>query len=211
MNFTQFQKDLIKDILNKDIADIESFVKKHVKHSTDITGFNYSVPSGAVIGDKETGLIVEAGQYDKFVEFKIVWDFLLQNGYIYNIENENPKNNLLSLLVKTKNGNSVGKEERLMMGYIPCKIYSLPILSDFVKNEFRTQNEQNIEREIKDRKRAQNITIGIAVISIIASILSVIFNSKQRDVFIKNNNAFRDTIHVTIEQHQESTKLIKKK
>ena len=70
------------------------------------------------------------------------------------------------------------------------KYFPSPSLHEFIKYNYKNLEERRIDDEIKDRKRAQKLTILVAVLSIIASVLSAWFhysiNTQERNVTIEN-------------------------
>jgi hypothetical protein len=91
-------------------------------------------------------------------------------------------------------------------------------LSKFIENQYLTNDEAKQKEEKEDRIGSQKLTRKVAYtsisISIIVSVISMIFNylayTTKREVIISNPKAFKDTISVYIINGKDSIQLNRK-
>lgn len=202
MRFSEFQKELIKRISNYQIPDLKTFIIEyfpiHDIHKEDLSSHNFSGRQFNVIilSDFE-------GAHNMLCEFLFLLKFLNNNNLIYCnnesqydihfIDNDNSHLNTIQKI------NTLFSENHIHI------YYPTPFLIDFINRDYLTEDDYYRKEEDKDRKKAQSLTRLIALISIVLSFASAMLNflifSNDRDVNIKNINAFKDTTKILIIQN----------
>lgn len=99
-----------------------------------------------------------------------------------------------AILFKAENGKYVYdgyvRTNRLIWKYKDLLLFRTPSLDLFIDNGFRTQSEVTRDEELQHRNKSHNLTLKVAIGSIIVSLLATIFNiflsNKNREVHITN-------------------------
>lgn len=129
---------------------------------------------------------------EKIERFNEIYNYLIANGFLSNSEVETSPS-MIPLPVKTVNNVDVY--------VIPPQIYDHLItnrhrricvkeaLKNFIDRKYKTNEEQELEKERDARKRAEILTIFIAAISIIATLLPFLYDlctpNKETIIIIK--------------------------
>ncbi|MCX6168005.1 MAG: hypothetical protein NTX65_01595 [Ignavibacteriales bacterium] len=216
MYLTEFQKELVKAIIDKKINDIESFFHNFCEltesrnqgaiHMSDF-GTVQNNSKIYIAKDEDSALL-------KTKEFITLWIALERVDLIFSIKSPNKKYNTP---IFKKNNSPFSELSSISKDYFTTEIVYTPALNKFYERNYLTNMEYEQNQERLDRKESQKLTRKIAYISIsitiVVSILTAIFNyltySTDRNVKITNKEAFKDTIAVKIVTKPDSLKLEK--
>lgn len=216
---TEFQKKIIDKIISREVNDIYSFFK-------ELFGWKYR--NYIWSGYKE--IINEDYQHDcdylyeinkdqiedirlKISEYISLFNLIEKNNYIYSIE---IKKRIFMPLMIFKSATQIDELKLFDLMNINQLIYNRskyeffpsPELAAFKERGYITVQQEILLKEIKERKRAQYLTIIVALLSIFVGLMSIIvdivYSGKDRDVNIKNENAFKDTIFVKYVKDNEN-------
>ena len=87
-------------------------------------------------------------------------------------------------------------------------------LDVFIRNNYKTIEEMYMEDEKKQRKRAETRMTIIAIVSILASVITTILGyitySNEREVYIKNESIIEKPLPIIIDNLDELENIIKK-
>lgn len=209
--FTAFQKEVIDKIIERKISDIYSFLE--VMRLCTVRNYGWSEHKRAISSENvhECNYLYELNEttFDELKiqisEFISVCNFIERESYIYAFP---IKTRIFKPIVMFKSDTEIDNSETFNFYSINQLIFSRslyeffpsPELETFKKRNYRTIQQIILIQEIKDRKRAQLLTLFVALLSIVVGLMSIIvditYSGKERDVNIKNENAFKDTIIV---------------
>jgi len=201
MKLSNFQKTVISSILDGKCTEIESFLNKYGELTQEVSQGNYFVANtpfnnGSIVYvPKDRNLT-----FTRLKEFVSLWDRLQVMGLIYTVSLDLKGKPLFPLFERNLSPDTAMLSiihERLLK-----EIVTLPELTDFTARGFLTTEEYFLQEENRDRKKAQRLTLIIAVVSIAATFISALFQyftyTTDRNVVIKNAHAFSDTTKVII-------------
>jgi len=201
MELTEEQKKIIEtiaekritnvyDLLCKGIMDIIKIPDKkdttiEIKTPIEITKYlPYYYPSEA----ESDEILIKIANIDCLCK-------TLQNKGIIYICNTDLKLNIPIFFIEIDGKNIV--EQRIndfLKRFDDTIILAAPVLYDFIKNDYKTTEEIELISEREARKSAEQFTKGIAIFSIIVSLIigigttifSYLTNTKEREMIIKN-------------------------
>ena len=205
MHLTEFQKEIIKSIIDHEVNDIESFFRKFCELTEAI---NQSGTHMSDFGNIRQNMRIfiprdENATLLKTKEFITLWKALERVDLIFSISSTTRQFNTPIF----NNRNMPFKElSDISKEYFFREIVFTPELNKFYKREYLTNLEFEQNQERRDRKESQKLTRKIAYITvsitIIVSALTAIFNyltyTTDRNVKITNKEAFKDTIIVRV-------------
>jgi len=219
MELSKFQNDLVLDIANQRILHINTLLDQYgdlESISTINRDFNRATIKQRVINDRNQIVFVPRNEMHTksvIIEYIALIKLLERAELIIQVP-FNVNGVVYPLARKVSDGETFHLEhDRIIQGLIASideiEIYPLPSLGIFIENDYRTEKEitdlENQKRylnESKDRKTSQILTYILAILSIVISIATAIFNyytyDKQRNVTITNPEAFKDTTKVLI-------------
>jgi hypothetical protein len=201
MELSQFEKEIIIKIANKKVFDIGCFIKEYCSF-TSIKKESIPLIGTKITDPKFEGLIPK----DDENFFRILVQFIstlenLQSQKLIFLYKHREKDSL-KFLILNANMSINQNIQTIISDYEDITIIPFPNILDFVKNNFLSNEEKAYLEEKKARINAQRITLLIACITIAMGIFQTFFNfytfPLQRDILIKNKNAFKDTISVNL-------------
>lgn len=202
MTLTSFQKNLVGSILAGKCNDIQSFLHSHcdlAETTNNTRNFYYEAnfyPRGIKVYVPNDDAVALA----RLKEFVSLWDKLDRSGLIYS--SSIPPGNWSLPPILTASSELNTSMLSIIKDFNKKEIVAFPELSDFVARGHFTSEEYFLREENRDRKRAQRLTLLIAVVSILATLagafLQYMTYTTDRTVYIKNARAFSDTTKVII-------------
>jgi hypothetical protein len=202
MRLTNFQKTVVNSILVGQCSNIESFLNEYGELTQEKAKGN-SFLGDHISFDKDSIIYVPKNRdltLTRIKEFVSLWDRLQVIGLIYTVSLNYERRRLFPLFMDTVSPDSTMLS--IIHEQINKDIVPLPELKDFVARGFLTTEEYFLQEENRDRKNAQRWTKIIALISILATLFSALFQyftyRTDRNVVIKNDHAFSDTTKVII-------------
>jgi hypothetical protein len=190
MELSKAQKEIIKDIADKKVKDLNSFYLKYLENlkeegiGYDILGYTPDkpiLPKFCSVGNT-VGIILEDLEMKFVIDYISLWKKLEKIGLIVTSEtNISPyvkkKLCFIPLLPEEKrtNGKYNNDAFNLITEYLNKVIISSEALNVFVKKGYMTSEERNINF----KRKATWISIIIALIGIISTIFSIIYNSNK--------------------------------
>jgi hypothetical protein len=201
MKLSDFQKKIINSILDGKCTRIDSFLNEYGELTKEKTKGNSYV--GHTSFSKDTIVNVPKNRvltYTRLKEYVSLWDRLQNMGLIYTISLDLQHQEIFPLF--TTNLDPDTAMLSIIREHNQKEIIPLPDLPDFVVRGYMTTEEYFLHEENHDRKKAQRLTVIIAIISIVAALLSSLFQyltyTTERQVIIKNQSAFPDTTKVIL-------------
>lgn len=219
MIITNFQKEIIKDIIDNKITDIYTFLEintnakfKNYIWTNYMNDLFKNVPAKNYLFEIKEDSISDLT--DKLFQFIFLVDYLESNNLLYKIsidlrilkpifvfENETTIKIPLSI--------PLYKINKLLIDKHKFEFFASSDLKQFVKNSYSTNEELKIEREETDRKTALNwtrIMAWVAIIAVIISSLFQIFKPDTKEIKVINNINTIDTSeeamkNIKIEKH----------
>ena len=202
MKLTDFQKTIVAAILSGKCTNVESFLQDQcdLTPAMNTTGSYYRVmykfeQNSRVYIPKDPAVALS-----RLKEYVSLWDKLQKSGLIYSSSLDPKGQNLFPIF-----GPNMKPDDKILSilkDYHENEIVPFPDLNDFVARGYLTTEEFFLQEENRDRKRAQKLTLYIALISIAATLLSSLFQyltyTTDRTVLIKNPRAFADTTKIII-------------
>jgi hypothetical protein len=218
MYLSDFDKEIIQAILNKKCITVDSFLlqygdlEKKSNNNVHHMGNYYEFQPGTIIYVPRDPLSALA----KLRQFLSLWDKLEKLGLIYTTST--PPKGLRLFPVFTADLQPNQDFLSSIHKFHEKEIVAFYELQEFISRGYLTEDEYYRREENSDRKKAQYLTIAIAVISILATIITTIFQyytyTNEHYVYIKNAQAFQDTAKVRIVNTQSivhDTVFVKKK
>jgi len=219
MKFSQLQITIINSISEGVIYDLDIYLNEFFE-------FENGKCTGTNLGDyfefrNGQNIFITKDKDDlinKTAEFISLVEFLRSSNLIHVISKTHQKEKVFPVFYK-KSPNSgpdpFYKFFQMVKDYHDKEFLPLPEIHSFVKRDYKTNEEYNIELEKKDRQESQRLTRKIAYItisiSIIISFLTFLLNyftyTTERNVKITNTNDFKDTIFVKMSESVNSTKI----
>ena len=221
MKLNVFEKEIIKKInLNEiaSIADIQDYLntKYEIKIGTN-NGANFSdIKHGSdvfILNKEQEDIIINditniyslCGKLGIYGMLSIITVPPKRGFYNYIISD---KNHLIEKITPATSLNS------MLRDYYNKRIIINDNLDEFIRNNYKTTEEKEIEDERNQRKRAELWTRIIAIISILASIFMAVFGyitySNEREVYIKNESIIDKPLPIIIDNLDELENIIKK-
>lgn len=210
MHLTDFQKTISKSIVNGQVNDIETFLHKFCDLEINQSrGVTFGTPYGSYDAKMEVFIPKdETSALNKTKEFITLWKALEKVDLLFSVSKSLKRTNVFPVFSKNSPIPPKPFDEILTIikDYDFKEIVFIPEFKEFVERDFLTIDEFEREKEKIDRVESQKLTRRIAYITIIISVaialLTALFNyltySKDRNVRIINENAFRDTIKVQL-------------
>jgi hypothetical protein len=213
MKLTDFQKKLVDDIRDGNVTDLKSFNERHIEfEKANYKGVGERGMSlrrrdqtrGSFVVRSSTEVKIfknENETFKKYLEFIALWDYLEANRIIVRVMKARSGEINEYFFYFFKNDGQTPNQDfhSIIWDYLDYDIAPLPTISDYIARGYLTAEEYNLEQEKRDRRTAQQVTIGIAIFTVVASSLFNYFTyTKDRYVYIKNEDAFKDTIKVII-------------
>ena len=208
MTLTDFQKSLVSSILAGKSNDVTSFLHGYCDLSEAINpGNSYFEHNDYTRGIKVYVPKQDSLALSRLKEFVSLWDKLERTGLIYSSSIPPGKWPLLPIFTASLELNT--SMLSIMKDFNRKEIIAFPELSDFVARGYLTSEEYFLREENRDRKRAQSLTLAIAILSIMATLFGAILQyvtyTTDRTVHITNSRAFSDTTKVMILNQPSST------
>lgn len=217
MHLSEFQKNITKSIISRDVYDIESFLQKYCdldktqnKGGTFVTTYgNYDNQIQVYIAkDEETAL-------RKIKEFITLWKTLEKIDLLFSISKTRKRSYVLPIFTTNNPPSPTAPFDEMLAiikDYDFKEIVFTPELEKFVERNFLTSDEYEKEQERLDRIESQKLTRKIAyititisvIISLITALLNFLTYTNDRNVRITNKNIFQDTIRVEIMNRRDS-------
>jgi len=201
MKLSDFQKTVVNSILSGKCTEIVSFLNEYGELTQEISQGNYSIASHS-FSNGSTVYVPKDREltFTRLKEYVSLWDRLQVMGLIYTVSLDLKGKSLFPLFRSATSPDTAMLS--IIYEHLKKEIFTLPELSAFAARGFLTTEEYFLQEENRDRKKAQRLTLIIAVISIAATFLSALFQyftyTTDRNVVIKNANAFSDTTKVII-------------
>lgn len=212
-SFTTFQKEVIDKIIERKISDIYSFLE--VMKLCTIRNYGWAQHKGVITPENvnECNYVYELNETTleelkiQISEFISICNFLERESYIYAFP---IKTRIFKPIVKFQSETEIDNVEAFHFYAINQLIFSRslyeffpsPELGEFKKRNYLTYSQNELLKESEGRKKAQFWTKIVAVSSIffglITILLQIIFSGIERDVNIKNDNAFKDSLKIHI-------------
>lgn len=192
MYLSDFQKQIVRRIANEDIQTIQDFFITFEL----VIPYSSSGESDFFFDREHFKIVNREDTFNKLLDFKRVINLLTKAEQIF-IENSSGQN-----FGYSASENCPMHIIALINSFRDIRIIPYNEIVDFAK-DFRTPQERN-----QLWQRWIPIIIAIATV-ILSSILNYFIYTKEREVFIKNVNAFNDTLNVKILNDVDSS-LIKK-
>ena len=217
MHLSEFQKNITKSIINRNVYDIESFLQKYCElETTQNKGASFGTNYGSY--DSKIQVYIpkdEDAALNNTKEFITLWKALEKNDLLFSIAKTVKRSYVFPVFTKRNPTYSTAPFNEILAiikDYDFKEIVFTPELEKFVERNFLTSDEYDKEQERLDRVESQKLTRKIAyitiVISVIISLITALFNfltyTKDRNVRIVNDSAFQDTIKVTIINGKDS-------
>jgi len=99
----------------------------------------------------------------------------------------------------------------LLEPYFKKEILIYNEIIGFVNRNYRTSEEYNLVQEADYRKKQFWLAIILSIVSLLGTaIINYITFTKDRNVMITNQNAFRDTIKIEVIAPKDTVKTVKK-
>lgn len=198
MRLSDYQKKIIKSINTKEVNNIFSFIQKYCPIDDKVAD------SEIVLRINDVGYAIrdELKMIDNLRNLTFVLSLLERSNLMY----QTTEVGTVSMATTSSNQNL-----SYIFDFVSAhrKIHYLPTeeLKTFIKNNYLTNEEIEYQEERKSRKKAQRLTIIVALGTLI---ITTIFNyftyTTDRTVIIKNKDAFSDTISVNIIDSKEEIK-----
>jgi len=195
MKFSEHQKKWIGLINNNSVSSINDFITNCILLK-NITYDQNAELSGIVTirNGEKIEVIVNPDDFIKVIyEFIQLVKNLEKNGYVC-IHNTGYEDERRKLVINNDGKIEIAEKEiRFLQKNSDIRILPFQELSDLIENNYLDANELELYHERKERKKAEKITVTIAVLSIILSIISTIgglvfnylsYNTKN-EVYVK--------------------------
>jgi hypothetical protein len=194
MYLSNFQKEIVKRISNDKIKTILDFLVE----------FNLVIPN---VSEKKAytvgGKNISEGESDFFID-KVHYKVVDREDAFNKLIDFKKVINLLSKAELIEIENSAGLE----FGYVATEdrpIYIISIINSFYNSRIISYNEiKNFAKDFRTpQERSQFwrgwLPIIVAVITVaLSSITNYFIYTNDRDVYIKNSNAFKDSLYINI-------------
>ncbi len=201
MKLSDFQKTVIKSLLSGKCTTIDSFLTEFGELTQEKASGNSYIANTSF--ERDSPVYVPKNRElteTRLKEYVSLLDRLQKIGLIYTVSFDLQAKGLFPLFTA-----AFGPDVALLslvIDRLKKEIVPLPELSEFVLRGYLTTEEYIAKEENRDRKKAQRLTLIIAIISITATFLSSLFQyltyTTERNVIIKNQSAFPDTTKVLI-------------
>lgn len=220
MYFTKFQEEIINEVIENKIFDFYSFLntmteckyRNYIWSEYKCNLFDdYKNDENYINQERSYLFEINEDQISKLSEmifqFIFIYEFLKRNDLIYTIK---IKQRSLCPIFVFKNSCEIESQLRgelyklnkINIDIHQIEFYASNSLKEFKNDGFLTKEELIFNAEKDHWKKSlfwTKITSGIAIVGVIATTLIQIFMNKgERDVMIKNENAFQDTSKVII-------------
>ncbi|MDD5362274.1 MAG: hypothetical protein PHN88_09090 [Ignavibacteria bacterium] len=211
MTLSEKQKKYVNQLLLGEITDIFSFIGKNIeleeaKEKSDYDSLVYRIKTGwgkpFLIKDVED-------VYNSLLNFLVLIEMLEKKGLVF-IRNLNDKYDISFQTISIVHADKILLINSLIKDYEYRLIFPTPELFDFARRGFISQDEYFSIEENKDRKKAQKLTLIIAIASIIFGCITTSFQyftySKEREVIIsKNKDTSKIIITEPVKIYKDST------
>lgn len=210
MELTNYQKQLIKEIIENKIFDLNSFFEPKctpLQHSLSVkykdrehASYSYNfIPNDSI------ELMIQ------LKEFISLWDKLERFQLIKSIPRDTMTQKSIRLICKK---DQQGRYEidytfiPIIFTYCEKQIFPYPELITFVSRGYLTFEEDFQLKQIDNMKHSRRISYISMIITLLIAAISIIFSfitfTTNRSVTITNPKAFQDTTHVIILQNPQS-------
>lgn len=180
MQLTEFQKKIIRRILDGKVFDILSFMVEYfdipnVNSRADFETIIYNIRTKAIQEKIKVKNIDTAGKY--VVEFFILISFLEKNNLVFVKHSENfILFHFVADYVDAKSKDDVRELNSLLYKYPRDEFYPSPELEDFVKNNYILKDDVYRNALLKDNKKYFSLIFLISILLIILAAAAVIFS-----------------------------------
>ena len=180
MQLTEFQKKIIRRILDGKVFDILSFMVEYfdipnVNSRADFETIIYNIRTKAIQEKIKVKNIDTAGKY--VVEFFILISFLEKNNLVFVKHSENfILFHFVTDYVDAKSKDDIRELNSLLYKYPRDEFYPSPELEDFVKNNYILKDDVYRNALLKDNKKYFSLIFLISILLIILAAAAVIFS-----------------------------------
>lgn len=222
MAFSNAQKEIIKDIADKNVKDLITFYTKHFDKlkeesiATDITGWSSDKPK---LPDycsmaNTIGIVLEDEEMEKVIGFISLWKGLEKDGLIYSYEKAiDPflNKHLCFIPLYPINQRTIGKYNNdafnLTKDFLNKVIVCTEDLNIFVKKGFKNVEE----RKEKWTRIIAMSALVISFLGIMSNVaMQIVFNSKERKIEIIKDSTINEPRKIYIINQQKDSSAAKK-